>query len=386
MQDKTDGSTQEPLTCSGCGHPIREGQTRLSDVPENMPEGVELEAFRHFHLNCLQCPANATCYQRYASRQTAFAAQTKTECAGCGHSIAPGQNVFRDYHFVWNLDADNGDTGEVSGGVAGMRPPANRPVSFEALPGRLKGKFRLAGLGNGRGTRMPLEAQQLYVKTVPPHVRSMGLKAVEDFLKGKDASHIESVANAPGKAKMPGNVLWESHTRNLGRGAANMNFGDKLRAKAGNSADAAKIVGKNALGNAGRASLFGMLAEFPLSLAEGAIRVAKGKRSKEEAAKETAVNTAKAGAVAGVMAVAITGVAAFGAAPALGALSPVVVPLGVAMYGWSAFRRIKGALEDPDPLARKALYFHADCEECGGNHNCYEAFAEEMGAYSEDGS
>ena len=56
------------------------------------------------------------------------------------------------------------------------------------------------------------------------------------------------------------------------------------------------------------------------------------------------------------------------------------------MYGWSAFRRIKGVLEDPDPLARKALYFHADCEECGGNHNCYEAFAEEMSAYSEDGS
>ena len=111
MQATTTNSTQEPLTCPGCGHPIQEGQSRLSDVPENMPEGVGLEAFRHFHLNCLQCPANATCYQRYASRQTAFAAQIKTECAGCGHSIAPGQNVFRDYHFVWNLGADSGDTG-----------------------------------------------------------------------------------------------------------------------------------------------------------------------------------------------------------------------------------------------------------------------------------
>ena len=89
-----------------------------------------------------------------------------------------------------------------------------------------------------------------------------------------------------------------------------------------------------------------------MSLAEGAIRVAKGKRSKEEAARETAVNTAKAGAVAGVMAVALTGVVALGAGPALSAFSRVVVPLGVAMYGWSAFRRIKGALEDPAPPGR----------------------------------
>ncbi len=386
MQAKTDGSTWEPITCAGCEHPIQDGQPRLSDVPENMPEGVGLEAFRHFHLNCLQCPANATCYQRYASRQIAFAAQTKTACARCGHSIAPGQNVFRDYHFVWNLDADNGDTGELSGGFAGIRPPPNGAVSFDALPGRLKWKFRLAGLGNGRGTRTPLEAQRLYVKTVPPHVRNMGLKDVEKFLKGKDASHIESVANAPGKAKMPGNILWESHKRNFGRGAANMNFGDKLRAKAGNSADAAKIVGKNALRNARSATVGAAALELPVSAIENFIHFKKGRTSQKEAAKKTAVNTAKAGAVAGVMAVAITGVTAFGAAPALGALSPVMVPLGVAVYGWSAFRRIKGALEDPDPMARKALYFHADCEECGGNHNCYDAFAEEMSAYSEDGS
>ena len=386
MQATTTNSTQEPLTCAGCGHPIQEGQTRLSDVPENMPEGVELEAFRHFHLNCLQCPANATCYQRYASRQTAFAAQIKTECAGCGHSIAQGQNVFRDYHFVWNLGADSGDTGEVSGGVAGMRPPANGAVSFSDLPNWLKRKFQVAGLSNGRGSRTLAEAEELFQQSVPRGIRNIGVKAIEKFLKGKDASHIESVANAPGKAKMLGNIKWEPHNRNLKRGSLSMNSGDKLRVHASNGADTARILGKNALGTAGRASLFGMLAELPLSLAEGAIRVAKGKRSKEEAARETAVNTAKAGAVAGVMAVALTGVVALGAGPALSAFSRVVVPLGVAMYGWSAFRRIKGVLEDPDPLARKALYFHADCEECGGNHNCYEAFAEEMSAYSEDGS
>ena len=386
MQDNTDGLTLEPLTCAGCGHPIQEGQSRLSDVPENMPEGVGLEAFRHFHLNCLQCLANATCYQRYASRQTAFAAQTKTECAGCDHFIAKGQDVFRDYHFVWNLDADNGDTREVSGGFVGMRPPANGAVSFSELPNLLKRKFQAAGLSNGRGSRTLAEAEELFQQSVPRGIRNIGVEAIEKFLNGKDASHIESLANAPGKAKMLGNIKWESHNRNLKRGSLNMNSGDKLRVHASNGADTARILGKNALGAAGKASLFAVAAELPLSLAECAIRVAKGKSSKEEAAQRTAVNTAKAGAVAGVMAVAITGVAAFGAAPALGAISPVVVPLGVAMYGWSAFRRIKGALEDPDPLARKALYFHADCEECGGNHNCYDAFAEEMSAYSEDGS
>ena len=221
---------------------------------------------------------------------------------------------------------------------------------------------------------------------MPRGIRNIGVEAIEKFLNGKDASHIESLANAPGKAKMLGNIKWESHNRNLKRGSLNMNSGDKLRVHASNGADTARILGKNALGAAGKASLFAMAAEFPLSLAEGTIRVAKGKRSKEESAKETAVNTAKAGAVAGVMAVAITGVAAFGAAPCAERVVPCGGTSGVAIYGVSAIRRIKGALKDPAPLARKALYFHADCEECGGSHNCYDAFAEAMSAYSEDGS
>ena len=202
MQAKTDGSTREPLTCAGCEHPIQDGQPRLSDVPENMPEGAKLEAFRPLSP---ELPSMSGATQRAthanASRQTAFAAQTKTECVGCGHSIAKGQDVFRDYHFVWNLDADNGDIGELSGGVAGMRPLANGPVSFNALPGRLKLKFRIAGLGNGRGIRTAAEAERFYRHSVPRSVRNMNVRRRREVSEGQGCKprRIRCQGSRPGK-------------------------------------------------------------------------------------------------------------------------------------------------------------------------------------------
>ena len=157
-----------------------------------------------------------------------------------------------------------------------------------------------------------------------------------------------------------------------------MSVGARLRATGSNGIDAAKSVGKRAIGNAGRATLWAALTELPVSAAEGAIRVAKGKKSREEATKDTAVNTAKAGLAGGVAALGFTVVAAFGAGPALGAASPVLVPLGVAVYGLSAYRRIGAALKEDEPLERMPLYFHANCGECGDDLSCFESFAAEV--------
>ena len=133
MQATTTNSTQEPLTCAGCGHPIQEGQSRLSDVPENMPEGVGARGVPPLspELPSMSGQCNLLPALRLSADRVRGA--NKDGVRGVRPLIAPGQNVFRDYHFVWNLGADSGDTGEVSGRVAGMRPPANRPVSFEAL-------------------------------------------------------------------------------------------------------------------------------------------------------------------------------------------------------------------------------------------------------------
>lgn len=217
MQTTTSVKSHGLINCDGCGHPIPEDQPVLSDIPEQIPEDFPREAFRHFHTRCHECGANSiSCYQLYASRQDPFTAQVNADCDRCGHSIHAGEDVLRDSFFRWDMTRDAGDNGVASGGLAGTvrAHKSVTPTPFKALPYWLKEKFRTAGLGNGRGYRTLAEAEQLYLRTVPRPARNSGWKGVADFLKDKDASHIESVVNAPSKANMPENFLWESSLRN----------------------------------------------------------------------------------------------------------------------------------------------------------------------------
>lgn len=336
MHTETISETPKPIACDGCGHPIIEGQLVLSDTPEQVPEDFPREAFRHFHIHCHRCGANSTpCYQLYASRQISFTAQANTDCDRCGHRIHAGEDVLRDSFFIRNMTGDAGDKREVSGWIAGAgrAHKSAAPTPFKALPYWLKEKFRTAGLGTGRGYRTLAEPEQLYLRTVPRSVRNSGWKGVADYVKGKHASHIESVVNAPSKAKIPGNTLWEHSLPNSRRGSANMKFLEKMRAHTINGADTVRIMGKNALVNARKGTILGASIEAPVSVAEAAICVAKGKMSKKDAAKKATSNTVKAGAVAGATAVGFTVVGSLGAAPVLTAISPVVLPIGGLIYG-----------------------------------------------------
>ena len=381
MHTETISETPKPIACDGCGHPIIEGQLVLSDTPEQVPEDFPREAFRHFHIHCHRCGANSTpCYQLYASRQISFTAQANTDCDRCGHRIHAGEDVLRDSFFIRNMTGDAGDKREVSGWIAGAgrAHKSAAPTPFKALPYWLKEKFRTAGLGTGRGYRTLAEPEQLYLRTVPRSVRNSGWKGVADYVKGKHASHIESVVNAPSKAKIPGNTLWEHSLPNSRRGSANMKFLEKMRAHTINGADTVRIMGKNALVNARKGTILGASIEAPVSVAEAAICVAKGKMSKKDAAKKATSNTVKAGAVAGATAVGFTVVGSLGAAPVLTAISPVVLPIGGLIYGVSTVQRIKAAMHDPNPLQRVSFSFHASCADCGSGLNCFEEFAAEM--------
>lgn len=267
----------------------------------------------------------------------------------------------------------------MSGVVATMGAPAPESTSYTGLDAGMRLKFQRAGLGNGRGMRTPYEAEQMFRRTVPRSVRNMGRESVGGYVEGKHGSHIESVSNAPGKAKSIDNFIWESARRNLRRGSANMTKADRLRAHASNRADVVKEVGKQGLKAGGRAAVLAAAMELPVSATVGAIRVAKGKISKKDAAQEACVNTVKAGVVGGAVAVGLTAAAALGAAPVLAAVSPVVIPAGLAMYGVSSVRRIREAARDPRPLEPLALYFHAGCVECGTARTCYESFAASVG-------
>ena len=377
--------TREPMACSHCGHTIRENESVLADLPRDVPEELSRAAFRHWHMQCRECNAGVSCYQAYASSQTAFVAQTSTACAWCGDAIGQGELELRETLWVWKLSGVREERTETAGGFLGIGKGAKvrPPTSFKDLPFRLKQKFFTAGLGNGRGFRTFAEAQDFYVKSVPRSVRNMGPEAVRDFVNGRHASHFESVANAPGKAKIPSNMTWENPLRNIKRGAANMNLKDRMLARGLNRMNAVKGVGKASLGNAGRASMMAALVEIPVSAAEGAIRVVKGKKSREEATKDAVMNTARAGLAGGVAAAGFTVVVAFGAGPALSAASPILVPLGVAIYGVSTYRRIGDAFKNDEPLRRIPLYFHADCGECGDGASCFESFAEKVSENSQ---
>ena len=178
--------------------------------------------------------------------------------------------------------------------------------------------------------------------------------------------------------RVPRNILRERRHWNRSRGPANMKSWKKVRAHAMNGADATRIVGKNALVNERSGTIWGALMEAPVSAVEGAICVAKGKLSKEDAAKKAAMNTAKSSAVAGTTAFGFTVADSLGAAPVLVATSSVVVSLGMAIYGVSTIQRIQAAIQDPDPLPSVPFYFHTGCWDCGTGLNCFEKFAAEV--------
>ncbi len=378
IQTATEASASEPIRCEGCEHPIADDQPRLSDIPEHMPESLDLRAFRHFHTSCDSCDSAIPCYQLYMSRQTPFAAQARAECSSCDHPIRLGQDVFRDSFYVWNRDGGREGAGKVSGTFAAVNTPASEPASFGNLDPGMRLKFSRMGLGGRRGVRTPHGAEQMFRSKVPAPVRNMGREAVDGYVKGKVGSHIESVANAPGKAKSPGNIVLEPARRNLRRGSANMTRVDQWRAHTMNRMDAAKGVAKRSGGAVGKAAVLAAAMELPVSATVGAIRVAKGKISKKDAAKEACANTVKAGVVGGAFAVGLTGAAALGAAPVLAAVSPVMIPVGLAMYGVSSAQRIRDAVRDLQPLESVARYFHAGCVECGAARTCYELFAAEV--------
>ena len=379
IQTATEASAPEPIRCEGCEHPIADGQPRLSDIPEHMPESLDLRALRHFHTSCDSCDSAVPCYQLYASRQTPFVAQARAACSSCDHPIRLGQDVFRDSFYVWDRGTGPKDAGEVSGVVATMGAPAPESVSYTGLDAGMRLKFQRAGLGNGRGMRTHYEAEQMFRRTVPRSIRNMGRESVGGYVAGKHGSHIESVSNASGKAKSIDNFIWESARRNLRRGSANMTKADRLRAHASNRADVVKGVGKQGLKAGGKAAVLAAAMELPVSAIEGVIRVKKGKASKEDAAKGTCMNVAKAGVVGGTFGLGLAGAIALGAGPVLAAVSPVMIPVGLAMYGVSSVHRIREAARNPQPLEPVALYFHAGCVECGAARTCYESFAASVG-------
>ena len=221
-----------------------------------------------------------------------------------------------------------------------------RIATNSALKEAFGWKFMQAGLGNGRGVRTPGQALKFYRSSIPAPIRNLG--AEKWFLKGKDASHIKSVANAPYFAKDPANLIWEFRIFNKLRGSRNMTFLEQTAIRGVNTAHTAVIVSRSIAYSAGRASAFSVLFELPVGLMENGIYIYRGKKTKDQAARDVLRN-AKDAAVSGALGGAVTtGAIAIGAGWVIASAAPVLVPFGLAVFGAGAAFRIGKAVFSSD--------------------------------------
>ena len=398
-------TADQELTCDGCGHQIQPWETCLSDLPERPPKKIAARVgYRHFHSACPECnplpgervfvgrpPQPLTrlsqtalvetpksCYQGFAAQRVAERAKAEMVCLNCGHWILEGEEVVQDCFYIRDSGGRRNAEGDGRQGPAALmtalaKSKPVKPASFANFGRSTVKKFKRGGLSKGRGGYRNLaEAKEFYQTSVPGMVRNLGEEPVIQFTGGKEASHIESVANAPGKVRDLRNLLWESGKVNGKRGSRNMTRIEVIGARAVNAADAVKIVGGAAAKNAGKGAVWTVLFEFPVSLAENGICVFRGKKTGKAAAKDTGKDVATAGAAGGVMAAGATVAVAMGAGPALTAAAPILVPVGVGIFAISSGSRIWRAWQDG--LTRVELNFHAHCPDC--ETGCYDSFAD----------
>ena len=147
--------------------------------------------------------------------------------------------------------------------------------SFGDLSDSLQRKFVDAGLGGERGFRTATEANALYQDSIPYPVRNLGEGAIRTFTEGKDASHIESVSNAPNLASRPSNLIWEDSALNRSRGAEDMSGWEEFRAHGTNAFDASAIVFRECLDAAAMTAMYSGLLEAPVAAIENYIPTKK---------------------------------------------------------------------------------------------------------------
>ena len=358
------------LHCSECRHTIQQGRLCLSDLPEEKPVNTHRADFKNYCLGCPQCWSQGkhACYVRHLdSRRPTGTTPRSLPCARCGRRMAASEKASVDLYYEWAEAAEDGKperTTHMAGltGIASAAAGAELLVrgiptsSFEGLSDSLQQKFADAGLRGA--TRSAAEAQAFYQDSTPYSIRNLGGDAVGRFTDGKDASHIQSVQNAPHLAHDPKNIIWENSGINRARGSDNMTGTEHFRASAGNAFDATGIVLRECLETAGMTALYAGLMEAPVAAIENYLHYSRGRKTGEEAIKDAVRAVAvRSGTGAGVGFTVTLAVAA-GAGPLL-TVAPYVMPVGLALYGYNALKRIQraSAHDLPPGLVVVGTYF-----------------------------
>ena len=370
------------LRCAECRHTIQPGRLCLSELPEETPVGVSRSDFKNYCIGCPECwrEGKHACYVRHLdSGKNIDKTPRSLPCARCGRRIGSGENACVDIYYEWpEAIAETASNKSATIGTATTAAGIDTLIrgvpsgSFDSLSKDLQNKFKYAGLGGDRGARTLAETQDFYHDSIPYPIRNLGEPAIDSYLDGKHASHIRSVKNSPHLAASNDNLIWEKADINLDRGAQNMTEQGQLRAHATNAFDATNIVFRDCLTSAAMTAFWSAALEAPVAAIENIIHYQKGRKTGEDAIKDAAVSIAKRATTGFVVGFAVTGaVALLGAGPLLVTIAPILMPVGTALYIYSALKRIRNALADGLPLNQVGTYFCSP--------RCHTMFAYETG-------
>lgn len=203
------------------------------------------------------------------------------------------------------------------------------------------GHLQRGGIRTGAG-RTEVQTQQMLDK-IPPSQRAgvdgqSAAAKVKKYLADKDASHI--TPHSKGGSSRPDNIKWESKTANRVRGNQQMTRQEQRRLDVKAQIDNLTGALKAGLEAAPKGAVIGVVTTAPFSMLRNALRVVRGEISAQDAALETAKETAIGGGVGAVTAFTVTTVAA--ACPpvaiALTAISPVLLAAGGAGMVYEFFK------------------------------------------------
>ena len=383
-------TAEEGLHCSECVHDMPAGSACLSQMPETMPEKFRRKKFENFCVSCAKCESKgkSPCYARRLSHWYAPREETKESvpCGYCGDSIRKGVLTPAQKIYAWREPEPEPESESAPDDGAGDAPIGSAASGFAAssaaksggsgawhsLSPRLQRRFMTGGLrGRGLGYRTPAMARRLYEKEIPSAVRNLGEDAILDFMKGRQFSHVKSVSNAPGQARLTGNIILEDGAKNMARGSRDMTSAELAAAKAAGRASAVKIGAKSALIGGAKAGAVAAAMEAPVSGAENFLHWKRGRKSGARAAKDAAKDTGIAAGVGIAAAGVAKGAAMAGVGVSLGPLgTPLMIAGGGLMVAATAHRLIKAGKHDL-PLDEYYIHF------CKGKA-CKTKFASEI--------
>ena len=363
---------EEDMGCTECNHEIPTGGECISQMPPEMPKNVYRRKYENFCISCTLCDQTRSarpregCYVRHLTTRYGYYGYTPDQkktrepvpCAYCGKTIRKNTKTFVQKIYAWpdsgpepkSENSPKQGSGVVAGASSSATAFRSGSGGWHNLSPETQQLFRTRGLGRGLGSRSPAMAQRLYEQSIPKVVRNAGDGAVREFLKGKDASHIRSVSNAPTRAKQPSNIVWENARANRARLGRNMTTAEVAAAKSANRTSAFASVAKSAAGRAARGGIFAAVTEAPIAGAENYLHWKRGRKSGRQATKDAAKSVGIAGGVGAA------GAAVLGSVP----LGPFGIPLmvgGIALFAAGGVARIVKAAKRDLPVDEYLIFF-----------------------------